>query len=381
MMQCMDFSKGLRILFIGLLTMGAMSAQAEQTPNWVFDTEYSTRDTKVFVPGDKKVFVPGDKSLCLYQETAVKFLVLTIPTWKIKVDHEPCVAHFLANQYNHKIAIINGSISAQDAIGFAKDAGIIKILDESIAEDARKQRQKYLDDYSAANTLEAINSFEVNYATNDPDGFIPLLQPKKKELTYTKYKNAFDNAKAPDDLSSFIRDYESNDPDGLVPLAKNKLDAIWEADEKQRRREKEAEEFRIRSEKEAKKAENAKILAQVIAKHKSEINSLGFSNKFLKANLYIYQDYVNRPVTVFTFETWLALLFESGKYSNIKKVEARGAQGVLLKRPGMQSGGILFKFDGGDLFPSHTTNGDKAFPIENAEGRVSASMMILSAFQ
>lgn len=380
-MQCKG-NIGKSVLIVGLMVLSVMPVQAEQTPGWEFQRAY---DKEFF--GFQLLNVPlpaGVKSLCLYFSEQRWFAVI----YKIRLEEKNdssnglCNAYFRANNKTHKIEVYSTNYLRYDeATSAAKDAGIIQFLEESFAEDVKNQRQRYLDDYNAATTLEDIKTFETNYATNDPDGFIPLLQPKKKELTYAKYKNAFDNAKSPDDLSLFIKAYENNDPDGLVPLANNKLDAIRVSEEKQRLADKEAKESSIRAEKEAKKTELARLTAQAIAKHGAAIKSLGFSTSFLKANLYIYTDSINRPVSLFSFETWLALLFESGKYSNIKKVEVRGAQGVLLKRPGMQSGGILFKLDGGDLFPSHTTNGDKAFPIKDANDQVAASMMMLSAFQ
>jgi hypothetical protein len=45
----------------------------------------------------------------------------------------------------------------------------------------------------------------------------------------------------------------------------------------------------------------------------------------------------------------------------------------------MQSAGILFKMDNGDLFPNYLSNSEKAQPIESIEEQVAASMLIINA--
>ena len=368
-MQC-NGHIGKSVLVACLLIVGVMPTLAQTTSEWEFKVLNGPANNHT-------------TKLCLYQDPNDSSAFFIFPKFKIKIGDEQCIVYFYADPKSHSIGVSNhfSGMFDEEAISAAKGAGIIQVLEESIAKDVKNQRQKYLDDYSAANTLEALNAFEADYASNDPDGFIPLFQPKKNELIRAEYKNAFNNANTSNELSSFIKNYRDNDPDGLVLIATNKLDAIMVAEEKQRLIDKEAEGTKFRAENKAKEENAVRALVQLVAEHKSEIKKLGFSSKFLMANIYIYPDAVNRPVKLFTFETWLAALFESGKYSNIKKVEARGAQGVLLKRTGMQSGGILFKLDGGDLFPSHTTNADKAFAIISAGDRVAVSMMILSAVQ
>ena len=130
-----------------------------------------------------------------------------------------------------------------------------------------------------------------------------------------------------------------------------------------------------------KKIAAEKELAALVAKYHSQIGSLGFSTAILKATIYLQVDAVNQPKKFITFKTWLAGLFESGKYSNVTRIKLKNSQGVLLKRPGMQSSGILFKMDGGDLFPTHITNSEEATPLESAGDQVAASMLMIDALE
>lgn len=108
----------------------------------------------------------------------------------------------------------------------------------------------------------------------------------------------------------------------------------------------------------------------VMKRHASEIKALGFSDAFLKATIYLQVDMYNRPKAWMTMETWLEKLFQSGSYAGIARITSGRSQGVMLKRQGMPSGGVLFVLDGGELFPSHSAGTGKVEPIESVGEQV-----------
>jgi uncharacterized protein len=110
-----------------------------------------------------------------------------------------------------------------------------------------------------------------------------------------------------------------------------------------------------------------KNLDGVVARHAKQIARLGFAPQFLKSVIYLQQDLYNRPQAFVTFEQWLALLFENESISKLTAVESGSSRGIVLKSPGVESHGFLFKFDDGDLFPTHFVKGDQVMPIEDAE--------------
>lgn len=119
----------------------------------------------------------------------------------------------------------------------------------------------------------------------------------------------------------------------------------------------------------------------VTKRHASEIKALGFSDAFLKATIYLQVDMYNRPKAWMTMETWLGKLFESGNFASIARITSGRSQGVILKRPGMQSGGILFVLDGGDLFPSHSAGVGKVEPIESIGEQISITTAITQSIK
>lgn len=127
-------------------------------------------------------------------------------------------------------------------------------------------------------------------------------------------------------------------------------------------------------------AEIAKLddlaLGQLVSKHAPAIKALGFSDAFLKATIYLQVDMYNRPKAWMTMETWLGKLFESGNYASITRITSGKSQGVMLKRQGMQSGGILFVLDGGELFPSHSASAGNAEPIESVGEQITIATAI-----
>lgn len=120
-------------------------------------------------------------------------------------------------------------------------------------------------------------------------------------------------------------------------------------------------------------------LNALLSKYKQQIGNLDFPSAYLKSVIYLREDYMNSPQKFITFETWLALLFDSGNYKTITKIQSGDSQGVLLKRQGFQSGGVLFKYDGGDLFPSYVANDAMATPITTPDEDIAASSMIIQS--
>ncbi len=113
----------------------------------------------------------------------------------------------------------------------------------------------------------------------------------------------------------------------------------------------------------------------------SEIRALGFPDAFLKATIYLQVDMFNRPKAWITMETWLGKLFESGNFASITRITSGRSQGVMLKRQGMQSGGVLFVLDGGELFPSHSASAGKAEPIESVGEQITVTMAITQSIK
>lgn len=122
-----------------------------------------------------------------------------------------------------------------------------------------------------------------------------------------------------------------------------------------------------------------KNLDGVVARHAKQIAGLGFPPKFLNSVIYLQQDLYNRPQSFVTFEQWLALLFENESISKLTAVESGSSRGIVLKSPGVESHGFLFKFDDGDLFPTHFVKGDQALPIEDTEDAYTVAVAIAKA--
>lgn len=122
-------------------------------------------------------------------------------------------------------------------------------------------------------------------------------------------------------------------------------------------------------------------LAQVAQKHAQEIKALGFSDTFLKATIYLQVDMYNRPRAWMTMETWLGKLFDSGEYASITRATSGRSQGVMLKRQGIQSGGILFTLDGGELFPSHMVGSGKVESIDSVGEQLTVATAITQSIK
>jgi len=115
-----------------------------------------------------------------------------------------------------------------------------------------------------------------------------------------------------------------------------------------------------------------------LAKNATKISALGFSNKWLKAPIYLRGDAVNPPNHFVIFENLLAMLFENPRFSKITAIKSGKFEGFRLKVKGAESSGLLFRFDEGDLFISHVVGGDDELtPLETAMDYVSLSMLVV----
>jgi len=128
-------------------------------------------------------------------------------------------------------------------------------------------------------------------------------------------------------------------------------------------------------------ATSAASAEDMMKKRASEIKALGFSDAFLKATIYLQVDMYNRPKAWMTMETWLGKLFESGNFASIARITSGRSQGVMLKRLGMQSGGILFVLDGGELFPSHSAGAGKIELIESVGEQITVATAIAQSIK
>ncbi len=118
---------------------------------------------------------------------------------------------------------------------------------------------------------------------------------------------------------------------------------------------------------------------QILVKHAKEIAALGFDPKLLKGTIYLRIDMANQPQRFATFEMWIAAILESGRYSRVSPISLGEAKGVLLKRAGIPSGGFLFQYDDGDLFPTHFVQGDDATKITSPDEMLFVSLGIVKA--
>lgn len=125
------------------------------------------------------------------------------------------------------------------------------------------------------------------------------------------------------------------------------------------------------------KNENYSPVEIALAKNAAKVSALGLSNKWLKAPIYLRGDLVNPPSHVVIFENFLAILFENPRISKLTAIKSGKSEGVLIKVQGSESFGFLFKYDDGDLFPSHTVAGDASTPIETIQDMYSVSLLIV----
>jgi len=179
------------------------------------------------------------------------------------------------------------------------------------------------------------------------------------EMTHGKDKSSYLMAMTRDRSNQLIK--KQNKVAGLFETRKTEFKSIEESAQNER------------------KDASEKEMAALLSKYHEQISGLGFSDTFLKATIYLQIDAANQPRKFLTFEEWLAAIFESGGYTKITKIRTKSSQGILLKRAGMQSAGILFKYDDGDLFPSGTSDGEKVQPIMTVSDQVGVSVMLINA--
>jgi hypothetical protein len=211
------------VLLAGFLVVSVMPAHAQsndggttiQASEWKFSPINGRPDGRYI----KDICLDSEKSKIFTDQDS--FLASYFGSYEVRIGTRCGVASLWADIEKHIIFVHseNKDMSDDQAVAAAKKTDVIAILEQSI-------REEYLDAYKSANNIKDIEDFELKFASSDPDGYIPILQSKKKDLVYKKYKESFENAKSTDDFTSFINVYGSNDPDGLVPLAQSKRDAI-----------------------------------------------------------------------------------------------------------------------------------------------------------
>ena len=138
--------------------------------------------------------------------------------------YSPCTSSFFSpSSEGPNYKVFNSGLIG--AIG--EEAGLFVALDkmkaENLSQAARKEREQYLQAFTAANTLAAIANFETKYNGNDPDNLINTLAPKKIALQRARQRELYASAKTANDYASLISEFSMNDLEGLLPLAKTKL--------------------------------------------------------------------------------------------------------------------------------------------------------------
>ncbi len=113
-----------------------------------------------------------------------------------------------------------------------------------------------------------------------------------------------------------------------------------------------------------------RFLADALARHRGDIAALGLSARTLKATIYLQRE------AFVPCEQWLALVFENKKVTKVTGTKLQKNEGIRVKVAGMETYGFLFRFDEGDLFPSHFVKGDNAIPITDQEDAAAVAMAI-----
>lgn len=278
-----------------------------------------------------------------------------------------CEAVFVLMKPHDKelsLDISRSSLPSNVAFASAKNAGLESILNGKIPEmvkqfDAeqealakKKVYEQYRQQYSEADSPEKIDEFIQKYSVSDTDDLIPQLRAKAIEIKKQRDILAIE---AEQFVANNLAKYAEQEK--AEASKKEKLKAIARAESEDKRQ----------------------YLVSLGIKHAAAIKSLGFSKPFLDGTIYLQADYFNRPVAYAKFRDWLALLFESGNYSNITKISSGQFQGIQLKRPGMQSGGLLFLLDGADLFPSHIVTATNTIRLKTDDDRITVAMMVSQA--
>ena len=124
---------------------------------------------------------------------------------------------------------------AMNALVYSK---AIEKLEAEIAADRKKKESDryatYRGQFDNATTLEAIEVFRSNYASNDTDGLLEKLEPLRIKLAYARYQEEFANATALENMREIRDKYKDNDPDKLIPALNKRIYVLDLAEQRAR---------------------------------------------------------------------------------------------------------------------------------------------------
>ncbi len=126
-------------------------------------------------------------------------------------------------------------------------------------------------------------------------------------------------------------------------------------------------------------SDKAKTLEGIVARQATRIAGLGFPPTFLKGTIYLQQDLFNRPQPFLRFDQWLSLVLENREITKVTTISLGKSKGVLIKVPGAESYGFLFKFDEGDIYPTHYVKGDQTLAPESTQDAVALGIAVAKA--
>ena len=126
-------------------------------------------------------------------------------------------------------------------------------------------------------------------------------------------------------------------------------------------------------------SDKSKTLERIMGRQATRVAGLGFSPAFLNGTIYLQQDLFNRPQPFLRFDQWLSLVLENQRITKVTAISFGRSRGVLLKVPGVESHGFLFKFDEGDIFPTHFVKGDQTLAVESTQDAVALGIAIAKA--
>lgn len=112
-------------------------------------------------------------------------------------------------------------------------------------------------------------------------------------------------------------------------------------------------------------------------KNASKVSQVGFSKAELRSMIYTRNDLINPLSDFVTLEGVLGALFELEKIKRITAVQSGKSKGFVIKVPGVQAVGFLFRFDDGEAFITHMVQDDEATRLTTKEAEYAASMSLL----
>jgi len=117
---------------------------------------------------------------------------------------------------------------------------------------------------------------------------------------------------------------------------------------------------------------------QLLAKYREEIEGLGLDNKFLRGEVYVQEDLVNRPQKLTTLERLIALIMANPKVKKVAGISYQKTEGFTVKIEGQRTVGILFTNDDGDLFPQYLSDDQQdVTPLENVGDQYQVTLLLL----